>query len=396
MRRNPSARLAALLLALAAGATAQEERPALLSLDLAYTGEVFSNVSGGIHQSSRYLDNIDLSVSLDGATAFGVEGLTLFAYALYDNGAAVSGDLVGDAQGVSNIEADRAVRLYEAWVDQDFAVASLRAGLYDLNTEFDAIEAAGLFLNASHGIGPDFAQSGLNGPSIFPSTSLGARIAVPLGSSLLRFAALDGVPGDPRHPKRTTIRFDEGDGALLAWQVERAFEAGPRAALGVWRYTGRFERVRDVVLGAPGPRLGGNTGYYAFVESPLWREGGGGQGLAGFLRVGFADARVNVLSSYVGAGAVYTGLFPGRDDDQLGFAVATARFGEEYRRAQRSLGSPWDASEINLELSYRFPVADWLVLQPDVQYVVNPSGDPTLENALAFGLRFELAAGLRR
>ncbi len=101
---------------------------------------------------------------------------------------------------------------------------------------------------------------------------------------------------------------------------------------------------------------------------------------------------MNPFSSYVGAGAVYTGLFPGRDEDQLGFAVATARFGEAYRDAQRALGTRWDRSEVNLELTYRFPVVEWLTLQPDVQYVLNPSGDPALEDALVMGLRFELSA----
>jgi porin len=51
----------------------------------------------------------------------------------------------------------------------------VKIGLYDLNSEFDVIEAAALFLNPSHGIGPDFAQSGRNGPSIFPVTSLAIR-----------------------------------------------------------------------------------------------------------------------------------------------------------------------------------------------------------------------------
>ncbi len=221
----------AIATALASHVGAEEAAaPSLLTLEGVYTGEVMSSVDGGLREGTRYLDNVDLMLSLDGAVAFGIEGLSFFAYGLYDNGGAISGDLVGDAQGVSNIEADAAVRLYELWVNQDLGFASVRVGLYDLNTEFDAIDTAGLFVNPSHGIGPDYAQSGLNGPSIFPVTSLGVRLAAPIGGSLLKFAALDGVPGDPAHPKRTSIRFDEGDGALLAWEMERAWEAGLRAA----------------------------------------------------------------------------------------------------------------------------------------------------------------------
>lgn len=41
-------------------------------------------------------------------------------------------------------------------------------------------------------------------------------------------------------------------------------------------------------------------------------------------------------------------------------------------------------------LTYKFPVAEWLTLQPNFQYVVNPGLDPNLKDALAAGLRFEL------
>ena len=70
------------------------------------------------------------------------------------------------------------MKLYEAWFEQTLFDdrLSFKAGLYDLNTEFDVVETAGLFINSSHGIGPDFSQSGVNGPSIFPTTSLGIRV----------------------------------------------------------------------------------------------------------------------------------------------------------------------------------------------------------------------------
>jgi carbohydrate-selective porin OprB len=53
-------------------------------------------------------------------------------------------------------------------LDNQFSVL---AGLYELNSEFYRLQSAGLFLNSSFGIGPEFSQSGLEGPSIFPSTS---------------------------------------------------------------------------------------------------------------------------------------------------------------------------------------------------------------------------------
>ena len=79
--------------------------------------------------------------------------------------------------------------------------ASIKFGLYDLNSEFDAIEAAALFINPSHGIGPDFSQSGRNGPSIFPLTSLALRADYKLDDHwLVRAVILDAFQVIPSVP----------------------------------------------------------------------------------------------------------------------------------------------------------------------------------------------------
>jgi porin len=116
------------------------------------------------------------------------------------------------------------------------------------------------------------------------------------------------------------------------------------------------------------------------------------QGLAVYARLGFADSDVNQFSNYIGAGAVYTGLLPGRDEDRLGLALAVARNGEPFKDALRAAGARVFDQEIIIELTYRAEVTPWLTLQPDIQYAMNPgagaNGD--LDDALVVGLRFEL------
>lgn len=89
---------------------------------------------------------------------------------------------------ISNIETGvRATRLYEAWLETGLGErGSLRAGLYDLTSEFDVLETANLFIHSAHGIGSDIGLSGLNGPSIFPVTS---RARTPPPSSCRRTTA---------------------------------------------------------------------------------------------------------------------------------------------------------------------------------------------------------------
>ena len=129
-------------------------------------------------EGTAYLDDLDAQLSLDLDQLVGWGGAQAFIYGLYSNGNSIS-ELVGDFNGVSNIETGvEAIRLVEAWVDQTFAEGkgSLRVGLYDLASEFDASEVRALFFNAGHGSGTDFSQTGQNGPTMWPVTSFAARV----------------------------------------------------------------------------------------------------------------------------------------------------------------------------------------------------------------------------
>jgi porin len=362
-----------------------EAGPPPLAIDVTYTADIWRAASGGAAQGTRYLDNLDIVAAADMERLVGWNGATIGVYGLYNNGASLS-ELVGDALAASNIEAGtRAFRLYEAWIDQKIGSnASVRLGLYDLNSEFDVLEASGLFMGSAHGIGADFSQSGENGPSIFPSTSLGARLAVsPATGWTVRAALMDGVPGDPARPQRTAIKLGNGDGALLVGEVEAPLPGG-KLLFGHWRYTA----PADDLLGQGQHR---NNGYYLRAEARLASEGDDAdQGLAASFRLGIADGLVNQFNRFASAGLTYTGPIKGRDDDQFGLAVASAFTSSDYR-----LATPATGAETVVELTYRAPLTKWLTVQPNLQYVLNPGTDPELGNALAFGLRVELGFGLQ-
>jgi len=357
-----------------------------IDLSVVYTFDVWRNASGGRRRGWRYLDNLDVILAVDAERAFGWNGTTIFIYGLYNNGSSLTDELVGDLQTVSNIDAGaQAARLYEAWVEQRFASdrASVKVGLYDLNSEFDTNNSNALFINSSHGIGPDLSQTGRNGPSIFPVTALAVRADYRLGDAwLVRAAVLDGVPGNPDRPKRTAIRLGDGDGALLVSEVEYR-DSSMKAAAGYWRYTARFDDL------ATGRARRGNDGVYVMVERRLMREGDSDQGLSGWLRLGFADSGHNVITRFYGAGLVRTGAILNRDEDQFGIAVAWAEISAPYRRVMRNAGTPAVRNEVNIEITYRAALTPWLIVQPDLQYTINPGADPARRNAKSLGVRFE-------
>lgn len=359
------------------------------TIDAYYRADVMHNASGGLKTGSAYFDDAGLQFNAALAPLFGASDAKMFVYLLHNNRTTFSDTYVGDLQTVSNIDAVEATRIYELWYEQSWTDEfSLRVGLYDLNSEFDSIDTAGLFLNSSHGIGPDYSQSGLNGPSIFPNTALAVRGNWQLNdSSSFRVAVLDGVPGDPDDPSKTAIRLSGDEGVLTALEYNFVAARGARFGVGGWSYSAKFDRVDSP------QQKSGNDGIYGFVDTPIYKSSSNGLSVNGFLRYGVANDKLNILGSYLGGGVTMMGLLADRPDDQLGLAFGNAQIGSTWKDVVAAAGGRVDSAETNIEVTYRTQLNRWLTLQPTIQYIANPSADPTLDNALVIGLRFEVNAG---
>ncbi|MCA3697540.1 carbohydrate porin [Aquidulcibacter sp.] len=366
-----SAVLALAPMATASSALAEDGSDAKsLSIEGNVTIDVFSNLRGGIKKGSRTLDNVSVQVNYDGA-AHGLRGIKASIGALYNGKKAFSGDLVGDLQGISNIETGtEALRPYEVWVAKEFDESGsyLKLGLIDLNGTFDAPGASSLFINPSHGIVPSFAQSGLNGPSIFPTLGWAVVGEAALGAGFkLRAGVFDPVPGDPLRPDRTDLRWRKDDGLLSVLEVEQQAESW-RWALGGWAYS---QASSDSLA-----RLqNGNSGFYGTVEYHL------DPATTTFFRAGTAKSDLNAVDRYVGAGVVWEGPLESRPEDQFGMALAHVRTTPLARFVGLS------KAETNFEMTYAAAIGGGFSLQGDVQYVLDPGVDTTTKDALVAGLR---------
>ncbi|MGH8175709.1 MAG: carbohydrate porin [Steroidobacter sp.] len=369
-------------------------------LEATYTADVWRNMQGGIRTGGAYLDNLDVTLSVDGERAWGVRGLSAFAYALYNNDARFSQRYVGDAMTVSNIDAPEAARLYEAWIQWESAsthLLSLRFGLYDLNSEFDTSDSRSLFIHSTHGVGHELGQTGENGPSIFPVTSPGLRAAwSPAENWRVLVALLDAVPGDPDHPSATRVDLSSEEGALGVSEVQWSGERITKLSLGHWRYTADFEDLRSTHAERR-PERDDNHGAYAAIEFAIGPVRAATEPVTlAFARYGVANGRINEFRNSLGVGLRRRGLVAGRPDDELGLAYSRTDVGSATRSIAAATGQTRDRYEAALELTYRAALTDWLIIQPDIQYVFNPGADPSLDDALAIGLRLEFSAAVWR
>ena len=372
------------------------ERPSAYSLGALYMADAMANVHGGLREGSAWVDYLELAGELDVGRVLGTGDLTLYASLVRTNAPTFSDRHVGDAMVVSSIDGGRSLRVLEAWFDWGFEArgeGSVLVGLYDLNSEFDTTESRGLFLNSAYGIGQELAQTGRNGPSIYPVTALAARVAwAPALPWLLEFAVVDGVPGDPDGRHKSRWHLSRSEGALLIGEITAA--AGPVAqlSLGHWRYTAEFAGVR------PAPEDGrsrferDNQGTYVTAEfRPRSEPEPGAPRWGAFVRAGEANQRVNAFERHVAAGLVAELPWPGVRGSRFGLAASEARVGTDYRARQKQVGTDLARYERNVELTWRVPAGGHLVLQPDVQYVMNPGAERRIPDAWVIGVRVELS-----
>jgi porin len=357
-----------------------------------YSGDFRRNTHGGLETGNAVSGLLEAGVVWRSDRLFPGALVTSSASLINVDGEHISGRRVGDLQGLNNIEADAGWYLYDLWTEISFGsrdAASVRAGFLDLNAEFDSSDTAGFFILPSFGIGTDLAQTGENGPAVYPVTALGVRLQGQLADTMQwRLAAYEGTPGRTDRHRLATVDVSRDEGALLIGELDFTPRRLHKLAIGAWGYTAAFERM-DAASSGNATRAHGNRGAYALIDAPLGSLGGAR--VDGVLRVGVAAARFNAVSSYAGAAVVVSGLLPGRPQDGLGMAVAHARTGNAFRGQLASDGGVPARAETTFEVTWRAPLAEWFTVVPGLQWVDSPGADRALSNALVAGVRFEMS-----
>jgi porin len=111
------------------------------------------------------------------------------------------------------------------------------------------------------------------------------------------------------------------------------------------------------------------------------------QGLSMFNLVTFAPKYNNLVPFYFQTGFVYTGLIPHRDKDLAMVAIGYGAY------SLYNIDSLQNANKVNqpnytlvLEAGYRFAINGWAFVQPFAQYLVQPKGTGSVQNATVLGV----------
>jgi porin len=334
-----------------------------IELGLVSRADVLSRVQGGLSGSHapRYRGHIDFVTTLDLEKLGLWSGGTVVLVAQNGHGQGISERHVGDVQLLSNIDAHSFTQMSEWYLEQALFHGRLRlkVGRQDSAVDFGLVDFGAEFLNASFGVIPT------NPLPTFPDPALGVSAFAEVTEEVTL-----GVGVYSATPIRWGLLRGTTFGAEVAWAPGAGGgAAGTRYRAGAWY-------MRDP-LDAGDP---GTSSFYAALDQVLYREGGSDQGLSGFLQVGTSTGAPNGVSDYVGAGLLYSGLIPGRDEDRVGVGVAHARL------PARAGAGP---TETDIELLYRLSPWSWITLQPSLHWVLSPGGED--RTAVVAGLRIEVA-----
>ncbi|UAL10559.1 carbohydrate porin [Caulobacter segnis] len=355
-----------------------------LQLGVSYTADVTGTVSGGLAKRGRMLDDLQVSADLDLDKAVGWKGATVHVLLLNNSGATPNDD-AGTLQGVDNIEVTRQRgRLFEAWVEQGFGdKGSVRAGLYDLNSEFYANDSAGLLIAPAFGIGSELAATGPNGPSIFPSTSLAARVRwTPNAHVYAQAAVLNANAGVLGDPGGVHTSFDNG--VLVI--AEGGWQGRGKVAFGTWRYTDKQDDIRAVTPTGD-PVHATAKGAYVLLERQLTGEGDDAvRKTTAFARLGVSDGDTTAFKGGWQAGVLVERVFESRPDSAFSVGVNQAFLSGKFRDNAFDAGQRLTRSEGAIEVTYSDKIGP-VTIQPDLQYVKNPGADGGVGHALVAILR---------
>ncbi|QXI28555.1 carbohydrate porin [Pseudomonas vanderleydeniana] len=364
-----------------------------------YTGETAYNANGGLRRSTRYSQNIKLGVQFDLSKLYGWENGGRVQLTINDRrGNSASEDLVGNRLPIQENYGGLYTRLTELSYERTLFTPALnvKLGYMAMGNDLGGLDSGILcnFMNAGF-CGHPLNMSGGSGWTNYPNAHLGARVKYDLSRSWqLRVAAFNVDPQSNGNssrawhlgPKHTT-------GTVLP--VELVYK--PQGELPGEYKLGYYYDSSDVKRIGSSKEVSGRSGHYLLAEQAVWNDAGSpGRSLHVFGQYSASSEAASPFTKWYGAGVVLYKPFEGRPRDTValgyGRAVPNPRSRDLLEDAAFNAGQPFpniDNAERLIELSYGYQATPWLILRPDVQYIIEPGAfsGKDIDNALVFGLQ---------
>ncbi len=372
--------------------TASQAAIEAFSYEFAATIDAFSITAGGIlnpdpkaheQDSTSVFGVIDLVAEFDTKKSNLWNNGLFFIYTALAFGAAPT---VGDINGISDkYVGDNTLRIIEAWYEHSFPYShsSFLIGLQDFNNEFYQTTFTKPLLNNGFRLGKPIRTHG--NVSTYPFTTLGLRFKSSLSkNSYLQIAIFDDESGKNAFNKVVDIDINHSDSFLLVSEIgvtknrPESINGYHKFALGAWYLKDEQFGFRENIgesneryLLTENPRSG-NGGVYLLAETSVTKN------IGLFFKHGRAQKEFNRYTEHYTAGITLKGIIPERDDDVIALGVVHTRHSDAF---MESNPDKFFTFETVWEITYMTKVTQWLTIQPDFQYIQQPSMTSPLDQA---------------
>ncbi|USW97763.1 carbohydrate porin [Pseudomonas proteolytica] len=364
-----------------------------------YSGETAYNAHGGQHRSARYSQNIKLGVQLDLGKLYGLHNGDKIQLTVNDRrGNSASEDLVGNRLPVQENYGGLYTRLTELSYERTLftPALNLKLGYMAMGNDLGGLDSGILcnFMNAGF-CGHPLNMSGGSGWTNYPNAHLGARVKYDFSPAWqLRVAAFNVDPqsnGNSSRAWHVGPKHTTGTVVPIELVYKHASELPGEYKLGYYYDSSNVQRIGS------DKHVSGRGGHYLLIDQALWNsQTSEGRTLHAFGQYSAASKAASPFSRWYGAGLVLYKPFAGRPRDTValgyGRAVPNPRSRDVLQQAAEASDNAFpnlDSAEQLLELSYGYQATPWLILRPDVQYIIEPgafSGEK-IDNALILGLQ---------
>ncbi len=336
-------------------------------------------LNGGRADGFSFLSLIDVNATLDTQKLVGLQGGTIFVDFQTAQQTRPTAQLVPDFWGFDVINSfGQFTALGQYWYQQEILGDRLKVkfGKIDANVDF-AVPCTGLNFVNSAAYYPATIDTLM---PTYPKQAGGVEIlAKPLENFDVRFGFFDGT-SNYANPTTGAVGPNTGTRGLdtFLWNNPGSYfmigELGPD-----WKIDGHAGKFRagwfeqygyTDFTGVAGPGVGlGPCGTYAYANQHLFDPGNGKTlGLEMFGQFSWSEANRNPSQWSLMLGSQWQGVIESRPNDTLGFMWAYTQFS-----GNASVTTSPGSSETIVEGFYCCQVTPWFSVQPDLQYISQPS-----------------------
>jgi len=362
-----------------------------------YVGEFADVMSGGKRQGNGYAQQFYGNAIIDGGKLFGLDGSTFNIGFNQRQGRNATSDFVGNKLSVQEVYgAGETLRVTEMSYEQLFPgkIIDTKIGFYPMGNDFASTPLGCDFQNVGFCAHPQNLP-GSSGWSDNPTGKWGGRIKVNAMPDLyIETGVYDVDPGYSSKANGLKVSTSGSTGALIP--VEAGYTSSFNGMPGHYK-VGAYYDTSDVGDVTNGKELdSGRYGFYALADQMFYSfDGTSKRGLLALAQVSYSDPSTALFQGTWLAALIAQGPLAARPKDfiDLGYVRAVINDRAVQLKEENPEYTDLSTGEGVLEAGYGAQITPWLLVHPNVQYVMNPgtfSYKTSIPNAWVFGLQTKI------